>query len=83
MQSYRMIARACRINLRTICFFESNRNETDVLVEEEGPAQLKNKQFRRLVHEATKEKYSFLTINKDRPSNERYLRKFDEMLYIL
>lgn len=77
IQSYRMVAKPCRINLRGIAFFQSNRAETDVLVEEEGPPNLKNREFRSLVHAATKEKYSFLFINKDRPFNERYLKKYD------
>ena len=82
IQSYRMVARACRINLRGIAFFQSNRNETDVLVEEENHPSLKNKEFRQLIHEATNEKYSFLFINKDRPFNERFLRKYEEVLEI-
>ena len=82
IQSYRMVARACRINLRGIAFFQSNRNETEVLIEEECPPTLNNKQFRRLIHDANGEKYSFLFINKDRPTNERYLKGYDTMLRI-
>lgn len=82
MQSYRMLPRACRINLRGIAFFESNRNETDVLVEEEGPPTLTNKQFRQLIHEATEEQYSYLWINKDRPYNERYMHKYESIIDI-
>ena len=80
IQSYRMVARPCRINLRGIAFFESNRNETDVLCDEECPPTLTRREFRQLIHEATDEKYSFLFINKDRPYNERYLRKYDEII---
>ena len=83
IQSYRMVARACRINLRGIAFFESNRNETDVLCEEECPPQLKTREFRKLIHYANGEPYSFLWINKDRPSHQRYMKKFDEMLEII
>lgn len=82
IQSYRMVARACRINLRGIAFFESNRNETDVLCEEEACPQLKKNEFRKLIHYANNEPYSFLWINKDRPTNERYFKKFDEILYL-
>ena len=82
IQSYRMVSRACRINLRMICFFQSNRNETEVLVDEEGPPMLKSKEFRQLVHMATNDKYSFLCINKDRPYNERFLKKYEEILFI-
>lgn len=82
IQSYRMVARACRINLRGIAFFQSNRNETDVLVEEECPPSLTTKQFRQLVHHATKERYSYLFINKDRPYSERYLLKYDHVLVL-
>jgi hypothetical protein len=82
IQSYRMVSRACRINIRGIAFFESNRNETDVLIDEECPPMLKRKEFRDLIHMAVNEKYGFLFINKDRPSNERYLKKYDEVLHI-
>lgn len=80
IQSFRMVARPCRINLRGIAFFQSNRVETDVLVEEEGPPNLKSREFREMIHDATKDKYSFLFINKDRPFNERYLRKYTHVM---
>lgn len=82
IQSYRMVARPCRINLRGIAFFQANRNETDVLVEEECHPSLKNKEFRQLVHYATKEPYSYLFINKDKPFDERYFKKYEEVLEI-
>jgi len=80
MQSYRMVARSCRINFRGIAFFASNRAETDTLCEEECPASLRNREFRELIHEATAEPYSFLFINKDRPYRERYMVKYDDIL---
>jgi hypothetical protein len=83
IQSYRMVCRACRINLRGIAFFQSNRNETEVLESEECPPSLTKRDFRELIHFATKDKYSFLFINKDRPYNERYLRKYDEILELI
>lgn len=78
IQSYRMVARACRINMRGIAFFQSNRNETEVLLEEEGPAFLSKKEFREVVHHATEEKYSFLFINKDLNSRQRYMKKYTD-----
>lgn len=77
MQSYRMVARACRINLRGIAFFQSNRNETDVLCDEECPPSLRSKEFRALIHQATKDKYNFLWINKDQPYERRYMHNYD------
>lgn len=78
IQSYRMVARACRINMRGIAFFQSNRNETDVLLEEEGPPFISKKEFRAVVHHATDEKYSFLFINKDLPFKKRYMKKYTD-----
>jgi hypothetical protein len=80
MQSYRMCAKACRINFRGIAFFQSNRAETDVLCEEEGAPTLRSREFRELIHEATAEPYSFLFINKDRPYNQRYMASYDDIL---
>jgi hypothetical protein len=82
IQSYRMVARACRINLRGIAFFESNRNETDVLCDEECHPSLNRKEFRRLIHAANGEKYNFLWINKDKQANERYMKCFNTILRI-
>jgi hypothetical protein len=82
IQSYRMVCRPCRINLRGIAFFESNRNETDVLIDEEGPPMLKNNEFRDMINYANGEKYNFLFINKDRSITERYLKNFDSVLTI-
>lgn len=83
IQSYKMIARPCRINLRGIAFFESNRNESDILIEEESHPSLKTRDFRKLLHYANNAPYSFLFINKDRPFNERYLKKYEEVLRII
>jgi len=82
IQSYRMVARACRINMRGIAFFQSNRNETEVLVDEECHPSLKNREFKELIHYATDKKYSFLFINKDKPFNERFMKGYDEILEI-
>ena len=78
IQSYRMVPRSARINMRGIAFFESNRSETDVLLDEEGPAFLSKKEFREVIHHATEEKYSFLFINKDLPSKKRYMKKYTD-----
>lgn len=78
IQSYKMVARACRINMRGIAFFEANRNEVDVLLEEECPGFLSKKEFRDVVHHATEEKYSFLFINKDLQFKKRYMKKYTD-----
>lgn len=83
IQSYKMVTRACRINMRGIAFFQSNRNETNVLVDEESHPSLKNRQFRDLIHYATNDKYSFLFINKDKPFDLRYSKKYDQTLRVL
>ena len=83
IQSYKMVCRPCRINLRGIAFFEANRNETDVLCDEECPPTLNRREFRQLISEATKEQYGFLFINKDRPYRERFLRNYDEVLELI
>lgn len=78
IQSYRMVARSCRINMRGIAFFQSNRNETDILVDEECPPTHTKLEFRNVIHHATNEKYSFLFVNKDQPFNRRYMVRYDE-----
>ena len=82
IQSLTKIWRPIRLNLRTICFFESNRNETECLVDECCPPQLSKKEFRALIAHATEEPYSFITINRDKPFRQRYLRKFESRLEI-
>lgn len=79
-QSLNMINRPCRINLRGIAFFESNANETEVLLTECRAPTLSKKQMSQLIHYATEEPYSFLFINRDAPYRQRYRKKFEEIL---
>jgi len=81
IQSYKMVARACRINMRGLALFQSNRDETDRIVDERCSSDLKKREFRSLLADATNEPYSFLWINQDKPvSDGRYWHKFDRMI---
>jgi len=82
-QSFNRVPRVCRLNLRGIAFFQANRNEVDVLVEEVCPSILKKNEFRELIHYATEEKYSFLFINRDEPFKTRYRKGFDTILELI
>jgi hypothetical protein len=80
VQSFNRVPRVCRLNLRGIIFFRANRNEVDVLCQECCPPQLKQDEFRQLIHYATDEPYSHLTINRDEPFKTRYRKNFDTVL---
>jgi len=80
IQSLNMVPRPCRINLRGICFFESNANEVEVLINEARAPSLKKSEMRELIHYATCEPYSFLFINRDSPYRERYRHKLHTIL---
>ena len=80
-QSYTKIPRAARSQVSAIFFYHgSTGTEIERLSEEHCPPKWKEKQFKKMVQFAIKEKYSFLYINKHAPSNEQYRMNLDKIL---
>ena len=71
-QAYHRVPKSVRISMSWICFFRSSQKELQVLCEDFCPAGFSHKQFKKVINEATAEKYNFLNIDLNRPLEKRY-----------
>lgn len=77
-QYFKKLPPVLRSNSRYYIIFPSSQAETIKMAEELTPPRMDNKKFIKYLDHATKEKYSFLTINTD--SQEPLRRKFENIL---
>lgn len=77
-QYFKKLPPVLRTNSRYYMIFPSSQAETIKMSEELTPARMDNKTFIKYLDHATKERYSFLTINTD--SQEPLRRKFENIL---
>lgn len=82
-QSYTKIPRAARSQVSAIVFYHGcTGTEIERLSEEHTPPKWKEKQFKRMVEFAIKDKYSFLYINKHAESKKQYRMNLDTILLL-
>lgn len=81
-QSYNSTPRSCRMQARGLIYFAGTSSELEVVSREYAPGTLKIKEFQQLINYATKDKHSFLFINKFLGWNTRYRKNFDEIIEI-
>jgi hypothetical protein len=79
-QSWRLLPRSIRLQANSAVFFPMSKSETNRLCEDLCPAGKTNREFEKIIHEATKEKYSFLHILNTVPMEQRYRRNLDEII---
>lgn len=80
-QSYVKIPRSCRCQVSALAFFHGGTNTEKLrLSEEHTPSNWSEKEFLELVDYATKDKYSFLFINKHADMKKRYRKNLDTIL---
>ena len=77
-QYFKKLPPVLRTNARYYIIFPSSQAETIKMSEELTPPRMDNKKFIKYLDHATKERYSFLTINTD--SQEPLRRKFENIL---
>lgn len=78
-QSYRHCPKAVRLNTTGQIVFRVNNIERQAMAEEN---QVDSDTFLNLYEIATEEPYSFLYINNEKPINERYYQRFENLLSI-
>lgn len=78
-QSYRHCPKAIRLNTSAQIILRVNNIERQAMAEEN---QVDSDTFLQLYETATEENYSFLFINNEKPLNERYYKKFEELLSV-
>jgi hypothetical protein len=62
-QKYNEVPRVCRLQASAIMYFKGTESENGRIIDEFCPPSYNKKEFTQILHEATKEKYSFLFIN--------------------
>jgi hypothetical protein len=79
-QHFKRVPRVCRLQANFIHFFEGSVTEVDTVTDEFAPPMVHPKAFKQLVVDATKEPYSFLTINMKVHSSIRFRRNLGEII---
>jgi len=79
-QHFKRVPRVCRLQANFIHFFEGSVTEVETVAEEFAPPMVHPKAFKQLVVDATKEPYSFLTINMKVHSGIRFRRNLSEII---
>ena len=78
-QAYRHVPKAIRLNTSGQIIFRVNNIERQAMSEEQ---QIDSDSFLKLYEESTQEPYSFLYINNEKQIEERYYKRFEELLSI-
>lgn len=77
-QYYKKLPPVLRTNARYYLIYPSSQSEVEKMADELTPARMSKKEFIKYLSHATKERYSFLTINTD--SQDPLRRKFENIL---
>lgn len=62
-QHFKWVPRICRMQANFICFFRGGQNEVEMMTEEFMPPRVHKNDFMKMIDDATREPYSFFTIN--------------------
>ena len=81
-QHFTRVPRVCRLQANFVFFFQGSASEVETITEEFAPPQYTKKEFAVLVTEATKAKYSFLTINMKTGWDKRFRRGLGEFVLL-
>lgn len=79
-QHFRKVPKVCRLQANFVFFFQGSAAEVEVVTEEYAPPMYTKKEFTQMVNDATKERYSFLTINNKLGWDKRFRRNLDEFI---
>lgn len=81
-QHFRKVPKVCRLQANFVFFFQGSAAEVDIVTEEYAPPMYTRKEFMQLVNDATRERYSFLTINNKLGWEKRFRRNLDEFIQL-
>ena len=74
------VPKVCRLQANFIFFFQGSAAEVDIVANEYAPPMYSRNEFKKIVNEASKEKFSFLTINMKVGWDKRFRRKLGELI---
>lgn len=81
-QHFRKVPKVCRLQANFVFFFQGSAAEVEIITEEYAPPMYTKKEFMQLVNDATKERYTFLTINNKLGWDKRFRRNLDEFIVL-
>jgi hypothetical protein len=81
-QHFRKVPKVCRLQANFVFFFQGSAAEVEIITEEYAPPMYTKKEFIQLVNDATKERYTFLTINNKLGWDKRFRRNLDEFIIL-
>lgn len=79
-QHFKRVPRICRLQANFVMFFQGSQSEVETVVEEFSPPMYSRNEFRQIVHDATKQNFSFLTINMKVGWDRRFRRNLNEFI---
>lgn len=81
-QHFKRVPRVCRLQANFVFFFEGSQTEVETVSEEFAPPNVHPNTFKQVVTEATKEDFSFLTINMKVPPRIRFRKQLEHIINI-
>ena len=81
-QHFKRVPRICRLQANFIFFFQGSASEVETISEDFAPPMYTKNEFRSLVNEATRQKYTFLTINMKIGWDFRFRKNLDEFIVL-
>ena len=81
-QHFRRVPKICRLQANFVFFFQGSAAEVEVVTEEYAPPMYTKNEFRRLVNDASNQKFTFLTINNKVGWDRRFRRNLDEFIHL-
>ena len=81
-QHFTRIPRVCRLQANFIHYFQGSQSEVEILTEEFSPPCYSKNEFMQLVHDATKEKFSFITINMKLGWDIRFRKNLGDFIHL-
>lgn len=81
-QHFNRVPRVCRLQANFIHYFQGSQSEVETLVDEFSPPCYSKKEFEQIIHDATSEKYSFITVNMKLGWDVRFRKNLDEFIHL-
>jgi len=79
-QHFYKVPKVCRLQANFIHFFQGSQKEVDTIVEDYAPPLYTRREFEEVVHNATSQPYSFLTVNMKVGWNLRFRQNLDTVI---
>lgn len=79
-QSFTQAPRKCRLQCQNLFYYKGSNSEMELLVEEFSPPGFSKVRMRLLISFCTRDKYSFMHVNRRSPFSLRYRKNLDQVV---